>query len=70
MARLTLYCWHCYCANSPATDECVQCGRAIQRPAKASYGDQLIWALGHPIPDTQMIAAQILGRRRALRGSG
>ena len=31
-----------------------------------SYGEQLIWALGHPLPGTQMIAAQILGERREL----
>lgn len=43
---------------------CAECGAEVQRPAEATYVDQLIWALGHPLPGRQMIAAQILGQRR------
>jgi len=60
----THYCWHCYAANSVPAGRCVQCGEAIESPAGVSYSEQLIWALGHRLPGTQMIAAQILGERR------
>jgi hypothetical protein len=60
----TYYCWHCYAANSQPTGACVECGHNVEQPAEATWTDQLIWALGHPIPETRMIAAQVLGQRR------
>ena len=60
----THYCWHCYAANPQSVGPCAECGQAIERPSDCSYAEQLIWALGHPLPGTQMIAAQILGQRR------
>jgi hypothetical protein len=61
--RFTHYCWHCYSANSRPTGACVECGQTIGKPPETTYAQELIWALGHPIPQTQMIAAQILGER-------
>lgn len=58
----THYCWHCYGANSQPTGPCSECGRSIEQPQDATWTDQLIWALGHPIPQTRMIAAQVLGQ--------
>lgn len=60
----THYCWHCHSANAQARGSCVACGQPIEQPPGTSYVDQLIWALGHPLPGTQMVAAQILGERR------
>jgi HEAT repeats len=58
------YCWHCYAQNPAATGWCVRCGNRIEAPAEISYADRLIWALHHPLPGRQMMAAQILGERR------
>jgi len=61
---LTHYCWHCYGVNVRSSGLCTECGQAIEAPAEASYEDRLIWALGHPLPGRQMIAAQVLGELR------
>jgi len=60
----TYFCWHCYARNPHERGACVVCGRPIERPAGASYTDELIWALDHPLAGRQMIAAQVLGQRR------
>jgi hypothetical protein len=60
----TYYCWHCYAVNHEAAGACRACGQSIASPPGTSYAEQLIWALGHPLPGRQMIAAQILGQRR------
>ena len=62
----TYYCWHCYCPNSSPAGSCVECGRDIEQPPGTTWTDQLLWALGHPIPENQMMAAQILGERREI----
>ena len=59
----TYYCWRCYGANRVPVGACASCGRPIEKPPETSYVEQLIWALGHPLPGTQMIAAQVLGER-------
>jgi HEAT repeats len=66
-AALTYYCWHCYAAVTQPTGTCQACGRPVEGPAGLDYADQLLWALHHPLPDRQMIAAQILGARRERR---
>jgi uncharacterized paraquat-inducible protein A len=66
MAQSVHYCWHCYAENERPSGACSRCGHSIDRPADTSYTEQLIWALGHPLPGTQMIAAQVLGARRDL----
>lgn len=60
----TYYCWRCYGRNLRSSGPCASCGQPIQPPTAASYEDRLIWALGHPLPGTQMIAAQVLGDLR------
>jgi hypothetical protein len=37
--------------------------RPIEAPADVGHVEQLLWALRHPLPSRQMIAAQILGER-------
>jgi hypothetical protein len=61
---LVHYCWHCYAANANPAAACQACGRPVETPGDATYAERLIWALGHPLPDTRMIAAEILGTRR------
>ncbi len=56
----THYCWHCYAANPVPVGRCAECGGAIEQPAGITYSEQLIWALGHRLAGTQMIAAQAL----------
>ncbi|MGO9882092.1 MAG: HEAT repeat domain-containing protein [Solirubrobacteraceae bacterium] len=65
----THYCWRCYATNNEPAGRCRSCGGPIAQPATATWTDQLIWALGHPLPGRQMIAAQILGRRREIRAA-
>jgi HEAT repeats len=68
-AHSTYYCWRCYAVNPVPVGRCRSCGGPIEQPATATWTDQLIWALGHPLPGTQMIAAQILGQRREALGA-
>lgn len=63
-SRSTYFCWHCYGPNRHPSGACTSCGRPVERPSGTSYTDELVWALGHPLPGRQMIAAQILGERR------
>jgi hypothetical protein len=60
----TYYCWRCYATNKRSSGPCVSCGESIEAPEEASYEDRLIWALRHPLPGRQMMAAQILGELR------
>jgi hypothetical protein len=56
------YCWCCYGVNERSAGACVACGAQIAAPTGASYVELLLWELGHPLPDRQMIAAEVLGR--------
>ncbi len=60
----TYFCWCCYATNLRSSGPCTFCGQAIEAPVEASYEDRLIWALEHPLPGRQMIAAQVLGELR------
>jgi len=66
----THYCWHCYAANPVPVGRCAACGEAIEQPAGVTYSEQLIWALGHRLAGTQMIAAQVLGELREPAAEG
>ncbi|MGO9882600.1 MAG: HEAT repeat domain-containing protein [Solirubrobacteraceae bacterium] len=66
---MTHYCWRCYATNPEPAGLCRSCGGPIEQPATATWTDQLIWALGHPLPGRQMIAAQVLGQRREIRAA-
>lgn len=48
--------------NERPSGACVECGAQIAAPAGTSYIELLLWELGHPLPDRQMIAAEILGK--------
>jgi HEAT repeat protein len=58
------YCWHCYAENDRSSGPCEQFGRPVESPCETTYVEQLVWALRHPLPGRQMMAAQILGDRR------
>jgi len=63
------YCWACYAVNERPSGVCVACGEEIAAPRGTDYADLLLWGLGHPLPDRQLLAAEILGRlhdRRAI----
>jgi HEAT repeat protein len=66
---LVRYCWHCYTQNPESGATCVGCGRPVDAPPGASYVDSLLWALGHPLPERQMIAARVLGELREQRAA-
>ena len=58
------YCWACYAVNDRPNGVCVECGGQIAAPAGTSYVELLLWELGHPLPDRQLLAAEILGKLR------
>lgn len=58
------FCWNCYGPNEQPRGACAECRKEIGAPAGTSYSELLRWELGHPLPDRQMLAAQILGRMR------
>jgi HEAT repeats len=66
----THYCWRCYAANPVPAGRCTECGGAIEQPAGVTYSEQLIWALGHRLAGTQMIAAEVLGELREPAAEG
>jgi HEAT repeat protein len=57
------YCWHCYHEVTGEHAVCPYCGRATEPPDDADYTRRLVWALRHPLPDRQLLAAQTVGRR-------
>ncbi len=59
------WCFHCYAINPRRTGPCERCGRSVEGSADLSYEDRLIWALRHPDGDRAIMAARILGQRRA-----
>lgn len=59
---MNYYCWHCYRVNRRPQGACVACGGEVAPPAEASYVERLLWELGHPLPDRQLVAAHVLGR--------
>jgi hypothetical protein len=61
------YCWRCYAVNKKPRGTCVECGGEIAAPTGTSYAELLVWELGHPLPDRQMLAAQVLGKLRDAR---
>jgi hypothetical protein len=59
----TYYCWNCYHQVAAADRVCPECGRTTDPPTDVDYTGRLVWALGHPLPDRRVLAAQTLGRR-------
>jgi hypothetical protein len=59
------WCFHCYALNDHPAGPCDVCGEPVEAPAGLSWTDSLIWALHHPDGDRAVVAAKILGRRRA-----
>jgi hypothetical protein len=64
---LHYYCHSCYGIVTSREGPCPHCGGRIERPAGTTYADGLVWALGHPVPDVAMTAAQVLGARGEIR---
>lgn len=61
------FCLECFSEVEPSARECPACGAAIPR-GEADYETGLIRALRHPkLPDRQVLAAAILGKRRSAR---
>lgn len=63
------FCWHCYARVPAAQGPCPQCGLGVAPPPDTDYTSRLIWALHHPLPDTRITAARVLGARREPRGA-
>jgi len=61
--RMTHYCHRCYGECAHSSGRCPRCGGSIAAPPGTTYVDSLIWALGHPVSETAMIAARVLGMR-------
>lgn len=59
------YCPACYAVNPLGATACERCGAALV--TEESFEERLIWALRHPDTQTAILAADILGQRRARR---
>jgi HEAT repeat protein len=59
------YCPSCWTEIKPDAVSCPQCGYDLASYDKLSYEEKLISALGHPIRENRMMAAEILGGRRS-----
>lgn len=60
------YCPDCFAEVEQQARRCPRCGTDVAKPA-GDFEEQLIRALGHPLPDRQLLAAQVLGQRQARR---
>jgi broad specificity phosphatase PhoE len=60
------YCPDCFAEVQEQATHCPRCGADFANPARA-FEEQLIRALGHPLPDRRLLAAQVLGQRQAHR---
>jgi HEAT repeat protein len=61
---LQWYCPDCFAEVEQQTAHCPRCGADLADPAR-DFEEQLIRALGHPLPDRRLLAAQVLGQRQA-----
>jgi hypothetical protein len=69
-ASTAWYCFHCYATNPRASGPCAKCDDEIEPPPELSYDERLIWALDHPLADTAITAARLLGARRTAAAAG
>lgn len=58
------YCPDCFAEVAREAARCPRCGADLANPGR-DYEQSLIKALRHPLPDRQLLAAQVLGARRA-----
>ncbi|MGQ9496726.1 MAG: HEAT repeat domain-containing protein [Desulfotomaculales bacterium] len=56
------YCPVCYGENPEEASTCRHCGTLLAACSGEDYLAKLIWALGHPEPETRVRAATLLGR--------
>ncbi|HAG07006.1 MAG TPA: hypothetical protein DCL13_02385, partial [Peptococcaceae bacterium] len=56
------YCPVCYGENPEEVATCRHCGTSLAACSGEDYLAKLIWALGHPEPETRVRAATLLGR--------
>lgn len=59
----TYYCWGCYGEASRPAGRCYHCRREIAAPPNTDDTALLLWELWHPLPELQLRAACVLGRR-------
>jgi HEAT repeat protein len=57
------YCPACFAEVGSQTAPCPRCGDLGD--TAIDFEESLIRALGHPLPDRRLLAAQVLGQRRA-----
>ncbi len=62
------YCPECLAAVTPTAARSPRCGADLSALV-GDFEQSLIKSLRHPLPDRQLLAAQILGARRAPRRS-
>lgn len=55
------FCPHCWKEIDDHADQCAHCGYDLKEYKNLSYEKKLINALGHPIRENRMMAAQLLG---------
>ena len=64
---LTYYCPNCWTIVAETDKICPNCGYILEEFEKMDYEDKLLAALHHPVPERQIMAAQILGDLKSQR---
>ncbi len=67
IAMITYYCPQCWAIVQEGDTTCPHCGYALGEFTQSAYEDKLIIALGHPVQERQLIAAQTLGSIGSVR---
>lgn len=61
---MTYFCPDCWKIIPAETKTCPFCGCDLEAASKRSYPERLIGALHHPVAETRVLAAEILGELR------
>jgi hypothetical protein len=62
--NMTYFCPGCWKIIPASAKVCSFCGCDLAAAAARSYPERLIGSLHHPVPETRLLAAEILGRLR------
>jgi HEAT repeat protein len=63
----TFFCPNCWYEIEYGTQRCQKCGYDISQDNEFSYEEKLIAALSHPVHESRLIAAQVLGELHSMK---
>lgn len=63
----TFFCPNCWHEIEYGSQHCQECGYDISQDNQNSYEEKLIAALSHPVHESRLIAAQVLGELHSIK---